>query len=223
MTRDTRPRSEFAASLRAWFVEEMQLPEHADECDTNEPAAVDQPLIDLNQDDQARRTRRGWLLLAQAAAAVVVVAGLWWVTDRSSEPAIPVSEPALPTTIGTDPIDPSSVARRACEGFRAGASELALGASSDEVIDAATEVRTRLITAAARLDEQPAALAESRRLADEALDATDRLIAVADQDRPTVDSAVRNLDLLVTAWSRELSSVANDSTCDDLPTLREVL
>jgi hypothetical protein len=219
MTGDTQPNAEFAASLRAWFVAEMQRPEHEDGDHTVEPTAPDLTLVDPDGDDRARRTPRGWLLLAQAAAAFGVVAGLWWASSRPSEPPIPASAPVTPATIASDP---SAVAHRACEEFRTGASDLALGASPDEIVRAASDLRTRLTAAAARLDEPPDALADSRRLAAEAIDATGRLIAVADQDRATVDSAVRNLDLIVTAWSRELSSVAEDDACDGLPTLREV-
>lgn len=219
MTGDTQPRAEFAESLRAWFVAEMQRPEHEGGDDTGEPTAPDHTLVDLGGDDRARRTSRSWLLLAQAAAVFCVVAGLWWASNGPTGPAIPASAPATPAAIESDP---SAVARRACEEFRVGASDLALGASADEIVQAASDLRARLTAAAARLDELPAALAESRRLAAEAIDATDRLLAVADQDRATVDSAVRNLDLIVAAWSRELSSVADDDACDGLPTLREV-
>lgn len=85
------------------------------------------------------------------------------------------------------------------------------------------DVRARLVAAVARLGEAPntVGLAESRRLGDEAIEASDRLSAVADGDRPSIDSAVENLDLIVLAWGRALATVAGEA-CVALPTLREV-
>lgn len=218
MDRDTQPRAEFAASLREWFVAEMKRPDQEDD-DADEPVGTAHTLVDLEDDDRTRPNPPRWLLLAQAAAVLAIVAGLWWVTDRISEPTTPATAPATPTTIAPEP---SAVARQACEDFRAGAVQLSLGASPDDIAEAALDVRARLTAATERLDELPVALTEPRRLAAEAIDAVDRLIAVAGEDRVTVDSAVRNLDLIVAAWSRELSNVAGGGACDDLPTLREV-
>jgi hypothetical protein len=217
MTGDTEPRPEFSASLREWFVEEMRLPVRHESDPRAEPARPERAMLDLRDDDPPRRTPRRWLLLAQAAAVIGVVAGLWWVSGRPDERTVPAV-----ASVPAQDADPSSVARSVCADFRVEVSDLALGASADEVVRVASDVRARLVAASARLDGLPLVLSEPRRLVAEAIDAADRLAAVAGEDRVSVDAAVRNLDLIVVAWGRELENIANDEVCVSLPTLREV-
>lgn len=219
MAGDTEPRAEFTASLREWFVEEMRRPAGDADDAPGVPATPASTVPESRGADRQRRWPNRWLLLAQAAAVIGVVAGLWWLSSGSDETTAPPPVASAPPAS----TDPALVARSTCREFRAEMPALALGASPDEVVQAATEVRARLVAASARLDESLPALAGSRRLVAEAIDAADRLVDVAQEERASVDAAVRNLDLIIAAWSRELSSVANDEVCTDLPTLREVL
>jgi hypothetical protein len=218
MTGDTEPRPDFRESLREWFVEEMRRPNSDENRPRNELASLAPTRLDLRDEDRLRRTPRKWLLLAEVAAVIGVVAGLWWASNRPAEPTIPPAVASVPIADA----DPSIVVQRACRDFRTEVSDLALGASADEVVWAASDVRARLVAASAQLDELPQAFAEPRRLVAEAIDAADRLVTIAGEGRTSVDSAVRNLDLIIVAWGRELASIANDEACVSLPTLREV-
>ncbi len=221
MVGDTEPREEFAAALREWFVDEVGRFD-TDRRDAAS-APMDQTDLELERpvSDQYRRSRP-LMTLANAVAVLVVIVGLWWLATWVEE--VPADPPVATAAVQEDEPDPVEVAGRVCEEFRIGAPRLVLGAAGGQVEKAAVDVRLRLVAAAASLDEEGPVpvLVEARRLLDEAIDAADRLLAVADEDRQSVDASVRNLDLIVVAWGRELAAVAGEA-CDDLPTLREVL
>ncbi|MEM9041759.1 MAG: hypothetical protein AAGD33_17860 [Actinomycetota bacterium] len=219
MASDTDPRPEFVAALREWFVDEVGRPA-SEGSGLERELTVDTALVrDGRTDVRSERERRRWVLFANAAAVIGVVVGLGWLATRGSEPVTNPPAESLPTPV----VDPVAVATGVCAQFRVGAAELALGASADEVERAASNVRTRLVRAQELLDDAVTGgdLDEARRLAGEGIGAADRLLAVADADRQSIDSAVGSLDLIIVAWSRELADLDGDQ-CPDLPTLREV-
>jgi hypothetical protein len=220
MMSDTEPRDEFAAALRDWFVDEMQRP-LADGDDVEREPAIPANLVPSDPARERRApARRTWLFFANVAAGLlVVIVGLAWLGPWTDEPD---ESPAA--TVPAPEDDPAVVVADVCERLRAEAVTLPIGASADEVERAATDLRLRLEQASAWLDavaSPTAGLDEARRLADEAIAATERLVDVADAERASVDTAVTNVDLIVVAWGRELADVAGD-VCFDLPTLREV-
>jgi len=212
MKGDPTPRSEFADPLREWFVNELRHPVGS----LDAPRAPPPRPMQFDTPEPSSPHRRWWALQA-AAIVVVLVAGLVLLATRTVD-----APPAAP---GSSVVPPAEALAALCADYGLAAPSLALDASPDEVAAAATDVERRLGAAQARLTAAATDgvdLGDQRRLLAEALDAAGRLRTIAATgERAAIDEAVRNLDLLVLAWGRSLSTIAGPA-CTGLPTLREV-
>lgn len=212
MTDVSRPRPEFRDELRDWFVEAMSSDDVADA--QPRPNRV-RTIGSVADDDPGADTgRRSITWLAATAAAVVMLVGV--VAFRAGAPDTePVrSVPAPPAT---------ATLVAACTAMGGPVAPLPLGASPDDIVDAADHSAQRLSAALLIVAGDDATAASSARsLLERGLVTAERLRRLADaDDRVATDEAIAQLDQLVIAWAKEMRSLGANS-CHAVRLLREV-
>lgn len=233
MADDETPRPEFASELRRWFVAELERT--GDRGRDGDSTVVELVPADAAGDPGPVARPQRWVLVVNAAAIIAALVSVVVVTgrerDATSDPATSAApeqvDPARATTAAPKPLDPALAITAVCQDYALDAAELPFGAPADAVRSAADDVGVRLGVARADLAEIADAdaptgerLAESLRLLVEAIDAADRLVAIARTgDRGPIDEAVLNLDLIVLAITRQLEPIGGGACT--LPTLRE--
>lgn len=205
---DVRP--EFRESLRVWFRD--QLSERAPRAPLA-PPAEDLGVDLLGQPPRPRPNR-----LLRVAAAVGAVGGLVAVftiglPDRRDEPG-----PAMPR------IDVASRLDGICQRLHTSTAVLPWGAGSadvEAVVDPLVAALTVIAADLADLADLDVDLDQARQLLAGIHGRVADLpeLAIAD-DVLAFDDAVTNVDLLLVAWGREMTTLGAQS-CASVPTLRE--
>jgi hypothetical protein len=214
-------------TLRDWFVEEMSV------VDTSQPvSSPPRPPEPLSSTDATRPRLR--FLLTNAAVVVALVAGLIALARRDvdqTEPQSPPTETSVLSSIRPGPVGLEAILTDACEQLRDGTPQLPLGADITEIERVSTSLVTALDRADATLSRArgEASVEEIRELLTEVRSRTVDLPRVAaatsNADGPmhareTIDQAVDNVDLLLSALGRRIEQYGGRN-CVDVATLRE--